>query len=151
MLLTYNTGLQYSGGSVVGFHGAYKRSSGIQTVTYASYNDYSDREGDIAIYTHEIGELLDDPFDGIVRDRGANRTPAWGHVGQESGCSKILEVGDPLTSTTFSLRVRGFTYHPQDLAFFSWFFRTQSIGTGGKYSFNGTFTGFQGLCTGETR
>lgn len=34
----------------------------------------------------------------------------------------------------------GFTYHVQDLAFFSWFYRqSPSIGLGGVYSLFGTF------------
>ncbi len=45
----------------------------------------------------------------------------------------------------------GFTYHPQELAFFSWFFRTRSIGTGGKYSFKGTLTSTQRLCARPRR
>jgi hypothetical protein len=35
----------------------------------------------------------------------------------------------------------------QDLAFYDWFYRTQSHGTGGKFSFFGTFTGTQGTCS----
>jgi hypothetical protein len=35
----------------------------------------------------------------------------------------------------------GFNYHPQEMAFFSWFFRQHpSLGAGGKFSNNGQFT-----------
>ncbi len=74
--------------------------------------------------------------------------PAWGHVGQVSGCQNNLEVGDPLTGTpAVQVPLNGFTYHGQELAFFDWFFRTPSNGTAGKYSFEGTFTSAQGTCT----
>jgi hypothetical protein len=63
------------------------------------------------------------------------------------GCANYLEVGDPLSQSDYALKDGGFTYHPQELAFFSWFFRTKpSWGTGGKYSFKGTFTTTQPLC-----
>ena len=77
---------------------------------------------------------------------GHNSTPAWGHIGQVNGCQANFEVGDPLTGHNFTLDYNGFTYHPQELAFFSWFYRTPSTGTGGKYSFEGAFTKTQGLC-----
>jgi hypothetical protein len=50
-------------------------------------------------------------------------------------------VGDPLSGTTFTDRVGGFTYHPQELAFFSWFYHQKpSLGVNGWYSDQGTFT-----------
>jgi hypothetical protein len=51
-----------------------------------------------------------------------------------------LEVGDPLTGTLFpSVTLSGFTYNPQELAFFSWFYGAPSSGTGGAFSNNGAF------------
>jgi hypothetical protein len=38
------------------------------------------------------------------------------------------------------------TYQLQELAFFSWFFSTPSIGAGGKFSNNGTFTTVAAAC-----
>jgi hypothetical protein len=38
----------------------------------------------------------------------------------------------------------GFTYHLQELAFFSWFYGAPSIGIHGWYSNNDTFTGDAG-------
>ncbi len=51
-----------------------------------------------------------------------NPTPAWGHIGQVTGCQSNLEVGDPLSGTSTTIKLGGFTYHPQELAFFSWFY-----------------------------
>jgi hypothetical protein len=89
---------------------------------------------DTGILSHEVDEWMDDPF-------GDNPVPAWGHVGQQSGCQNNLEVGDPLTGTEFPAVTmsNGFTYHLQELAFFSWFFGAPSIGVNGWYSDNGTF------------
>ncbi len=80
-----------------------------------------------------MGEWLDDPL-------GNNPTPPWGHIGQETGCDNTLEVGDALSGTSVGVTLNGFTYHPQELAFLSWFFdQSPSIGVNGWYSSNGTF------------
>jgi hypothetical protein len=146
ILLAYNTSLlEPSGCCSLGFHGAFKRPSGVQAYTFGTYDDpgadpYFPRARDISVLTHEIGEVLNDPFP-------PNFTPAWGHIGQYPyNCSNFFEVGDPLAGIQFEVKRGGLTYHPQELAFFSWFFRTRSIGTGGKYSFKGTFTSTQRLC-----
>ena len=127
---------------VLGYHGGY--GSPMQTYGTAAYNDpgiFSVPIEDIHATTHEVGEWMNDPS-------GGNPTPAWGHIGQVSGCQNNLEVGDPLTGTVFAnLKLNGMTYHPQELAFFSWFYRqTPSMGTGGLYSNAGTFTAPQGTC-----
>lgn len=91
---------------------------------------------DTSVIAHEVGEWYDDPL-------GNNLTPAWGHIGQQGGCQNNLEVGDPLSGTLFPPipMPNGYVYHAQELAFFSWFYRqAPSIGSGGKYSNNGTFT-----------
>ena len=121
---------------VIGFHGAFGNQ--IQTYALADYDStgFFFREPDIAPLTHEVGEWMDDPL-------GTNPTPAWGNIGQVSGCQNNLEVGDPLTSTTVPAVTmsNGVTYHPQELAFYSWFFReSPSIGAGGFYSNNESFT-----------
>ena len=91
--------------------------------------------------SHEVGEWQNDP-DTI------NPTPAWGHIGQVSGCQSNLEVGDPLSGTTFNDALGGFTYHPQELAFFSWFYHQKpSLGVNGWYSDQGTFKTFAKACT----
>ena len=93
--------------------------------------------GDSNTLSHEAAEFINDPF-------GNNPTPAWGGTGQVpvGSCQNNLEVGDPLTGNTFSpIGARsGFTYHLQELAFFSWFYSSQSIGIHGWFSNNDTFT-----------
>ena len=90
---------------------------------------------DVASISHEVSEWVANPIE-------SNATPPWGHTGQVPGCQKDLEVGDPLSGTTFPIQMdNGFTYHVQDLAFFSWFYhQTPSIGVDGLYSLMGTFT-----------
>ncbi|MBV9301724.1 MAG: hypothetical protein JOY62_01825 [Acidobacteriaceae bacterium] len=122
----------------IGYHG-YTGSNPIQTY---SPMDFDNNQGfffnpeirDSYVPAHEIGEWMNDPF-------VTNPTPLWGHVGQQPGCQGNLEVGDPLTGTE-SLRVvmsNGFTYHLQELTFFSWFFGAPSIGIHGWFSDNATF------------
>jgi hypothetical protein len=130
----------------VGFHAAVPNPAfhgATQTVAVASYLDasFSPREPDIAVLSHEVGEWMDDPF-------GGNPTPAWGNTGQVNGhCQSNLEDGDPLTGTTFAVMRAGVTYHPQELAFASWFYGpTPSIGVNGSFSFSGTFTHPAPLC-----
>lgn len=95
---------------------------------------------DVAAPSHEVNEWLNDPF-------GNNPTPAWGGIGQVGGCQTNLEDGDPLSGTLMpAVSLNGFTYHLQELAFFSWFYGGTSLGTGGKFSSNGTFGGAAKLC-----
>jgi len=148
LVLTYNV-VQTSQGQccIIGYHSDFGRGSGTQVYSVGAYTDQLFTVPgiqDIHAWTHEIGELFNDPFVGSSLQ---NQTPLWGHVGQVSGCQGNLEVGDPLTGTAFPLTVNGFHYHPQELTFFDWFYRTPSQGTGGKYSFEGTFTTVQGTCT----
>jgi hypothetical protein len=85
---------------------------------------------DTSVLSHEIGEWVNDPL-------GKNLTPAWGHIGQVSGCQGNYEVGDPLSGTLMPTvkMPNGFTYHLQELAFFSWFYRLMpSGGVNGWYS-----------------
>lgn len=95
---------------------------------------------DVAAPSHEVNEWLNDPF-------GNNPTPAWGAIGQVGGCQGNLEDGDPLSGTLMpAVTLNGFTYHLQELAYFSWFYGGASLGTGGKFSSNGTFGGAAKLC-----
>ncbi|MGE5110502.1 MAG: hypothetical protein ACM3JB_06580 [Acidobacteriaceae bacterium] len=91
---------------------------------------------DVSTLSHEIGEWMNDLL-------GNNLTPLWGNVGQVSGCQGNYEVGDPLSGSLMAgvKMSNGFTYHLQELAFFSWFFRlSPSGGVNGWYSNKGTFT-----------
>jgi hypothetical protein len=133
---------------ILGYHGAFNNPDfGGQAQTYSPTDmelsgDFGAAIQDTSVAAHEVGEWMNDPW-------GNNPTPAWGHIGQQQGCQTNLEVGDPLTGTNFSpVTVNGFTYHLQELAFFSWFFhQSPSWGAGGKYSDNGTFTTFAANCT----
>jgi hypothetical protein len=101
---------------VLGYHGSfYNNSNTLVTYNITSYDTSDAFGGDISVTTHEVGEWMDDPS-------GANPTPAWGHIGQVGGCQNNLEVGDPLTGTLWgSATINGITYHPQELASFSWY------------------------------
>jgi hypothetical protein len=90
---------------------------------------------DTAVISHEVDEWVNDPMI-------SNPTPPWGNTGQVvGGCQANLEVGDPLSGTILPpvKMPNGFTYHLQELAFFSWFFGTPSTGVNGWFSDNGTF------------
>jgi hypothetical protein len=125
---------------ILGYHGA----TGNPVQTYSPMNwdttgDFSfGAAQDASVSSHEIGEFMDDPL-------ATNPTPAWGHIGQVGGCQGNLEVGDPLTGTLMpGITLGGKTYHVQELAFFSWYFNRNgvpSLGAGGKFSSNGTFSG----------
>ena len=120
---------------ILGYHG----STGFPYQTYSPFEFdttgiWASPSPDTAIASHEVGEWMDDPF-------GNNAVPPWGNIGQVSGCQGNLEVGDPLSGTLFpSVQMsNGFTYHLQELAFFSWFLGGPSLGAGGLYSDHGTF------------
>ncbi len=120
---------------ILGFHG----SSGQQTIGTADFDTsdiFSSPVPDVSDMSHEVAEWMNDPF-------GNNPTPLWGHIGQVTGCQGNLEVGDPLSGTLappiFNPE-NGFTYHMQELAFFSWFYGAPSVGIHGWFSNNDTFT-----------
>jgi len=125
---------------VLGYHNSESRLVTNPGQTYG-VSEFEGRDGtmfkggaDISIMTHEVGEWINDPS-------VTNLVPSWGHIGQQHGCQDNLEVGDPLTGTLFrNVTLKGFTYHMQELAFFSWFYGKPSIGAGGRFSDNGTFT-----------
>jgi hypothetical protein len=123
---------------VLGFHD----TDGPQTFALATYDNSGAFAGasDITALSHEVAEWQNDP-------EVVNPTPPWGHIGQVVGCDPLLEVGDPLSGTMVNDTVGGFTYHPQELAFFSWFYHQKpSLGANGWYSSNGTFKAFAAHC-----
>lgn len=121
-----------------GYHNAVATSSTtIQTYSPLDFDTtgvFGTSALDTAIASHEVGEWTNDPYVN-------NPTPAWGHTGQVSGCQNNLEVGDPLTGNLAPLVTmpNGFTYHLQELAFFSWFYGAPSIGVNGWFSDSGIF------------
>jgi hypothetical protein len=125
-----------------GYHSAFSVGTGVQTYGVAMYDNSGLFTGssDISILSHEVAEWQNDP-------NGGNPTPSWGNIGQVSGCQTNLEVGDPLSGTSFNDTLNGFTYHPQELAFFSWFYhQSPSLGVNGWYSDKGTFKTFAAPC-----
>jgi hypothetical protein len=133
---------------VMGYHAAFGSKGAVQTYALFDYDTTKDFVNDNGIAltdtyyaAHEINEWTNDPL-------GTNAVPPWGNVGGVQGCEALLEVGDPLTGTN-PIKVKmsnGTTYELQELAFFSWFFGPPSIGAGGKFSDNRTFTSAQGAC-----
>jgi hypothetical protein len=120
----------------LGYHGS-SGTGPIQTYSPSDFDStgvFGSAAQDTSILAHEVGEWANDPF-------GNNPTPAWGHTGQVGGCQGNLEVGDPLTGTLAPpiFMPNGFTYHLQELAFFSWFYGAPSVGLHGWFSNNGTF------------
>ena len=132
-----STSLTGSSCCILGYHSAF--GTPVQTYSVADFDattSFGPASSAISAMSHEVAEWMDDPL-------GTNPTPAWGHIGQATACRNDLEVGDPLSGTSFPSLVmsNGVTYTPQELAFFSWFYRqSPSIGVKGWYSGNGTFT-----------
>jgi hypothetical protein len=149
LFVFYNVVMFDSGGCcIIGYHSAFTNTSASNAIETYGNSDYVTpgvftNLNDIGAMSHEVGEWMDDPFVN-------NATPAWGHIGQVSGCQGNLEVGDPLSGTTpYSIAMpNGVTYHAQELAFRDWFYRTPSVGLAGRFSNLGHFTHNAGaLCT----
>jgi hypothetical protein len=122
---------------ILGYHAAV----GLPAQTYIPFDFETTGlfTSSISPMSHEVAEWVDNPL-------GTNTTPAWGKIGQVTACQNDLEVGDPLSGTSFPpvTMPNGVSYAPQELAFFSWFFRqSPSLGVNGWYSDNGTFTSGQ--------
>jgi hypothetical protein len=133
---------------IIGYHNAFTNGAGhTQTYAVADYDDsgfFTSGVKDVAALSHEVGEWMNDPFVN-------NPTNAWGGIGQVSGCQSNFEVGDPLSGTFVPVKMgpagQKFLYHPQEMAFLSWFYHeVPSIGINGKYSNNGTFGGDAKAC-----
>jgi hypothetical protein len=129
---------------ILGYHSAFNNFSfggAAQTYGNADYDStglFGSAAQDSTVLSHEVAEWANDPYVN-------NPTPPWGHIGQVSGCQNNLEVGDPLTGTTFPVTMGRTTYHLQELAFFGWFFGFNG-GVNGWYSTQGTFTSPSNLC-----
>lgn len=127
---------------VVGFHGADSAAPGeLVTFIYTSYptpGASGTTFSDITAASHEVAEWMDDPFvNNVVPPWG---DPAGGIGADPTVCvNNLLEVGDPIenfANPVFLVTVNGKTYHPQDIAFFSWFAHQKtSIGLHGQYSY----------------
>ena len=126
---------------ILGYHDA--EGSPGQTYGIAEYDTGTVFGGvaDITGMSHEVEEWIFDPT-------GVNLTPPWGNIGQQPNCQNNLEVGDPLSGTQFPgiTMPNSVTYHPQELAYFWWFFTPVSGGVNGVFSNNGTFLGNAKAC-----
>jgi hypothetical protein len=133
---------------VLGYHNAFTNPADGGVTTYGTAmfdNSHGAFDGaDISVLTHEIAEWMDDPLvDGVN-----NNTKPWGHIGQVLGCQDNLEVGDPLSGTLQTVSLGGVTWHPQELAFFSWFYhQNPSHGVNHWFSSHGTFLADADNCT----
>jgi hypothetical protein len=144
IFLTYNTFFTQAGSCcILGFHTAFGKAPNQLTASVAAYSDpgiFSVPIEDIHALSHEIGEWMDDPFVN-------NATPGW-TGGQVSSCSKVLEVGDPVTGIAFAVTMNGQTYHPEDLVFLPWFAKasapTQSVN--GWYTFLNSYSAPSATC-----
>ena len=128
---------------ILGFHDTMTNAGNFQFYGIADYDNSGDfgTTEDTAGMSHEIAEAINDP-------NTANPTKPWGNVGQDIGtCQDNLEVGDPLSGTVFTDTLNGYTYHLQELAFFSWFYHSSpSLGVNGWYSDQDTFTTSAAAC-----
>jgi hypothetical protein len=142
IILLYNVVLDPSfdpnnplnGCCILGYHSSF--GSPVQTYSVGDFDStgaFGAGTQDISAPSHEIGEWMNDPL-------GNNPTPGWtGGQVKTSQCN--LEVGDPLSGTLLpSVTLNSFTYHVQELAFFSWFMGAPSIGLDSDFSNNDTFT-----------
>ena len=143
MFMLYNSGMSFGDPANLGncCAGGYHGINPTGPVTFQTYSPFAfltngifANASDTVVLSHEAAEWMNDPYD-------VNPTPAWGHIGQVAGCQNNLEVGDPLSGTNVSPIVgkNGFTYHLQELAFYSWFYGAPSVGIHGWFSDNGTF------------
>jgi hypothetical protein len=147
LFLDYNTFWTSGGCCILGYHST--NNAGTQAYAVAAYSDPGIFSAagirDIHALSHELGEWMDDPLIPSV-----NIVPAWGHVGQVSGCQNNLETGDPVTGNAFTVAMGGlfpFTYHPEDLVFLPWFARiSPSTSVNGWYTFLNGFSAPQAVC-----
>lgn len=137
-----------SGCCATGYHNAFLNGGVFQSYSVNEWDTSGHFGGTTDTMSHEVAEWMDDPDT-------SNPTPPWGFIGQDptkcqggpTATTSSLEVGDPLTGTAFPpVTLNGVTYDLQELAFFSWFYGGTSLGSGNKYSNNGTFTGFAIAC-----
>jgi len=119
LFITYNVYLSgnsnLSGCCIGGYHSANAGPPGGQTYSYSTSIHQAANGGpvfaqDVGALSHELGEWLLDPFT-------ENPSPCPNN--------SILENGDPLenngTYGDYPYTIRGFTFHPQDLVFITWF------------------------------
>ena len=130
--ITENVYLTEGGCCIGGYHSANGGPPGGQTYGYTTIIQQAKVpvfSQDISAASHEIGEWLIDPF-----TENSSPCPSNG----------ILEIGDPLETETgvhdfgdWPYTLKGFTFHPQDLVFLSWFGESPSTAVNGWVTFQG--------------
>lgn len=119
LFITYNVYLSGNAGlggcCIGGYHSANAGAPSGQTYSYSTSIHQASNGGpvfaqDVGALAHEVGEWLMDPFT-------TNPSPCPDN--------SILEIGDPLeldgTYGDYPYTIDGFTFHPQDLVFITWF------------------------------
>lgn len=142
VFVMYNTFATSGGCCILGYH-SITFNTNRHPYVVASYSDpdiFTVSIEDIEALSHELGEWMDDPFT-------RSFVPLWGNVGQDSGCVVDLEVGDPVSGISTTVTMNGFTYHPEDLVFLSWFARqTPSTAVNGQYTLLNSFASPPKIC-----
>ena len=125
LILTYQVSTTVAGG----YHSAFGQP--VQVYAFADFMNASEEIApDISILSHELAEVVNNPLT-------SNGAPSWGRIGQQHLCQGDLEVGDNLVPIWYPpIKVKGFTYHPQELSFVSWFYRSGNVGVNTWYSNN---------------
>ncbi len=134
--VTVQNGLSLANCCAYGWHDVqYDASNRPMTYAIADYDSTGALPlpmPDIMTISHEVAEWLNDPLT-------TNWAPRWelNHF--------LFEVADPLLAIPYSssgiTMPNGLTYHPQQLAYFSWFYGDiPSLGAGGGYSASGDGT-----------
>jgi hypothetical protein len=133
IFLTYDIYLTEGGCCVGGYHSANGRQPTGQTYSYTTWVDQGTGvfSQDVAAFSHEIGEWMDDPF-----------------VDNFVGCqdNSILENGDPLVLHDYAYTLHGFTYHLQSLVFMGYFGAPKTLSLNSWLSFQNDETH---VCPGQ--
>ncbi len=113
LFITENVYLTEGGCCIGGYHSANGGAPGGQTYSYSTSIQQAKVpvfSQDVGALAHEVGEWIMDPF-----TENASPCPS----------NSILEVGDPLENGPnfgdYPYTIDGFTFHPQDLVFITWF------------------------------
>ncbi|MFZ0801000.1 MAG: hypothetical protein WBQ09_05685 [Terriglobales bacterium] len=113
LFITENVYLTEGGCCIGGYHSANGPAPAGQTYSYSTSIQQAGVpvfSQDVGALAHEVGEWIMDPF-----TENASPCPS----------NSILEVGDPLENGPnfgdYPYTIDGFTFHPQDLVFITWF------------------------------
>jgi hypothetical protein len=121
-------------GGVMGYHSSFGNPA--QVYLSAGFYDQGilSYGGDIVILSQVMGGTTDDPFIN-------NFVPEWLTPTDLSG--NLLEAGEPLPDVGIGpVVLNNYTYHPQDLAFLSWFScAVPSTSVNAWYTFGNYYTG----------